>query len=652
MRAARWLCAALCGAAALPVAAADVEPPRAAAARDVELPLRVDYPFLRRLAVETIFDGPDESARPWRDASGCNRIALAQPALFATDGELHLRARYDARLGAGVGGACGGTTRRSGLFDARLEPRLHPELPIVEFRVAHSELLDADGAKRAPGRIWEVLRAQVHPRLETLRVDLTRPLGELRAFLPLLVPAGDAALWQRGIDALALEALAVEADALALGLRLPLPDPPVRPPAPDGPEPALTPAELARWESAWKSWDAFLTFLIRHGLRDADAALRRELREVLIDARTDVEAILLAPQPRAAEPVRSLFVETWTRLAPLLRRVAAELPGDSALGYVSLLAAADAYAALDRIGPEYGVELSVDGMRRMARMLDATSTDPTRYDDEVDPELRELLGFGPPLPLPGEEPDTDADAADDADATGPDEHDAEPDPAVPPPGARLDPGIRAARGLALLRVAGAPRSLDTWVPRRGELLDYLARVRELLVAVALETRRDKRLGVRHTPLFRSLVLATAWQESCWRQVTRRGGEVRPLTSGVGAVGIMQVHQRVWRGLYDVNALRSSMRYNARAGSEILHHYLVDYAIARREHEVRKDPDDLARATYAAYNAGPRQLRRYRTPHGGVVGHAIDRSFAEKYRRVQAGDELAVASCYPGFAGSA
>jgi hypothetical protein len=113
---------------------------------------------------------------------------------------------------------------------------------------------------------------------------------------------------------------------------------------------------------------------------------------------------------------------------------------------------------------------------------------------------------------------------------------------------------------------------------------------------------------------------------------------------------MQVNPHVGRGFYDVNALRSNTRYNAVAGSEILHHYLVEHEIEKGEDEVRGEPDDLARATYAAYNAGPRQLARYRRPGNakGGVGHRVDADFWRKFQSVRTGNELEVKTCYPGF----
>jgi hypothetical protein len=49
------------------------------------------------------------------------------------------------------------------------------------------------------------------------------------------------------------------------------------------------------------------------------------------------------------------------RLAPILRRLSTNLPGEKALHYLSLITAADAFTALEQLGPDYGVELNRTG---------------------------------------------------------------------------------------------------------------------------------------------------------------------------------------------------------------------------------------------------------------------------------------------------
>jgi NAD(P)H-dependent nitrite reductase small subunit len=198
-----------------------------AGARVVDFPLQLDHAFVRQRMVETLFDGEGETTRVWRDASRCNDVMLAHPRLSARDGKLHVVADFDAKLGAPVGNWCVNATRRKGILDAALEARLHPTVPIVEFRVVESELLDADGKKRFTGALWDWVRAQVHPHLETMRIDLYQPVTELKTFLPVLFPGSDFARVKKLIDSLALSDVVVSEPGISLRVRLDVPDPQV-----------------------------------------------------------------------------------------------------------------------------------------------------------------------------------------------------------------------------------------------------------------------------------------------------------------------------------------------------------------------------------------------------------------------------------------
>jgi hypothetical protein len=286
---------------------------------------------------------------------------------------------------------------------------------------------------------------------------------------------------------------------------------------------------------------------------------------------------------------------------------------------MSFIAGADALAALVRLGPAIDLEVSADGLRRLARMVDPVSPeDPLRYGTELDAELRALLGFGAAIPPPELSPDVELDVLS---------------------------WLVATAHAALDRDAIA--RLNRWIPGPQDLDAYLRLVRELLLqvhekALAAPTS-EKALG----SVCRHLVLATAWQESCWRQFIRRGGKIVPLRSPVGSVGIMQVNQRVWRGVYDQKGLVGDIAYNARAGAEILWHYLRDYARARTKPERPGGESQLVRVTYALYNGGPRNLRRYEGPKPERAFQRVVDGFFEKYEAVRAGRELEVASCWGG-----
>jgi hypothetical protein len=303
--------------------------------------------------------------------------------------------------------------------------------------------------------------------------------------------------------------------------------------------------------------------------------------------------------------------------------IARELPGAEALHVVTFLAAGDALKALDQVGPAFGIEISADGLRRFARIISPTSPDdPLRYDPDVDPELRRLLGF-----VPGIQADLPADAA--------------------------SPLSFWPLATAWAAEPSANRAADWkgWVVEApGTVGPYVQKVGNLLRTVASSIIAEKKLTGGSADFYRRLVAATAWQESCWRQFEARAGKVSYLRSRQGSVGMMQVNERVWRGFYETDKVRWKVAYNVRAGAEILDHY-VDIAAESGAKLDSARQTDAAGAVYAAYNGGPGQLRRYleRKRQGKVGLKVVDELFVPKFEAIGAGVETKVAACIVGGA---
>jgi hypothetical protein len=387
-------------------------------------------------------------------------------------------------------------------------------------------------------------------------------------------------------------------------------------------------------EEVSRVFDAFLTFVVKHAARESlDLGLREDFLAALIDGRHDALALVAGELGVDDDSLRALLQASWPRLQPLMQQLVRDLGADRGATWQGLIDAGQALMPEQDWEAVRQLALSPEALRELTRIIDPQSgVDPLAYGEELDPELRELLGFGAPLAAPLENPELEPDV-----------------PVLPPPLAmRLVWAAELPEPIAI----GPPdemtelaRRLNGWVPERDALAEYLPAMRRLLELAAQGTLAAKPLDPRFHELYRDLVLATAWKESCWRQFVRRNGKLQPIASGVGAVGIMQVYARVWRGFYQVDGLRRDAGYNARAGSEILQHYLRDYAIRKGEHRVEGGLDNLARASYAIYNGGPSHLRRYRLPNTRRSLREIDASFWEKYQAVKAGDELGVARCY-------
>ncbi len=535
---------------------------------------------------------------------------------------LRVVTRGEARVGTLIGSQCLAPLQWDGFIEAFETPELSGDQRVLQFRVVESNVFDSEWKKGlATGKVWDLVKQYVHPRLEALRIDLSSALQDLRDLLPLIVARGDAERVAAMLDSVHLRDAGANETGVRLMLSFAVSD--ATPAAAPAPEPTFTAEELHRWEDAWQRWDAFVTFVVKQLGHDGSAKdLRLALTDVLIAARFDILEALAPSAPGAPDPTRALFLSTWERLAPVVRRTALAMPGATGLRYMSFIAAGDALAALDQAGPDIGLDISADGLRRLARIVAPQSTeDPLAYSTDVDPELRQLFGLGPPLPPP--------------DLSG-----AENDEAW---WRRL---FAPRRALAVGDVPSS-KSLENWVADRERIETYLQAVREVLDDVTKKALAGGDLEGRHGEVYRRLVLATAWLESCWRQFVRERNKVTYIRSQVGSTGMMQVNEHVWRGVYDLRGLRWDIRYNGRAGAEILLHYLEDYAVARNEDQHPGGRDNLARATYAVYNGGPGQLTRYRKPDTKKSLKRIDALFWEKYQAVSAGRETDVTRCIVG-----
>lgn len=608
-----------------------------ARAATLSIPLRLDQAVVRQVLAEQVYTEANESVRVWDDGQGCNFLTLSEPQVEATGGRLRVLSRGLAQVGTALGGHCLGLVRWKGYVEAFEAASIDPGAPVIRFRVVDSNIYGEHGKKGlASGTLWDWVKRYVHPRLEAVRIDLYPALAEVREVLPLMLARNPSTQPQGTPPSLRLSTVDIDAGWMTAGLSLETPAPAVAVP---GPQPPLTAEEPARWDTLWQQWDAFLGFVLKTAAADTPHAdLRVALLGVLLEARYDLLEALSSDAPRERDPVRKLFLKTWTRLAPVMRRLEGETPGQRALHYASFIAAGDALNALDALGPGFGLEISADGLRRLARiMAPASAADPLRYSEDLDPELRERFGFGPPLTLPsGMSPAPAGGAVLPRSSLG-----------APTRGHTrwYDWPLRSAWAAPEQGAASLSERLNGWAPSKSDLGAYLPLVRELLQQSVHSGLDGARLDARFRPVFRVLVLTTAWQETCWKQFVKQGSEVRPVLSAAGSVGIMQINQKVWRGFYDLRGLRQDIGYNARAGNEILLHYLRDYAIAKGEDKITGSVDNLARATYAVYNGGPGQLRRYRQPPKSRLLRRIDADFWSKYQQVKAGNEMAVAQCY-------
>ncbi|MCP1675947.1 hypothetical protein J2T57_003102 [Natronocella acetinitrilica] len=583
-------------------------------AAPVPVPLTLDWPYLERQAAEAL--GMDADGQVTIRPDPCGRFEGSALELRPADaGRLAMRIDVAADLATEVMGSCLGPGRWQGRLHVELMPVVDETGLVVLLRPESASLLSADSEDGVLTALTRTLaESLILPRIRAFEADLREPLSAIDELLVSLAPDQRTSVSRQ---ATVLSAVEVVPEGMRATLAV---DPGETQPDTRAERP-LSDDELEDWRRVEDELDGFLTtVVINLAERTGDTALRQDLAETLLDARWSIARALVEEEP-GPDPVRRLFVDSWDRLRPHLRLLdSLDLPPEAGgLRLAGFIAGGDAIQALDALGPAYGLEITRDGLRRLARLLLADDA-PDRFTPlplEVDPRLRLLFP--------------------EARATW-----------------QLEEAVSRASPLDwLIRPAAADSArspaveLRGMVPRLANLDHYLG-----LVSALMDQEIPRRTGgeTRIPPVFRymmdPMIRATAWKESCWRQYTGPSSAPRVLTSSVGALGMMQIHARVWRGVYDLDRLADDVRYNLNAGIDILEYYFVDYALRRGEHRQPGGLDNLVQATYAAYNGGPSHLGRYRRDDTRASLRAIDREFWHHYQTMRRDRWPDVGSCYP------
>ncbi len=582
--------------------------------------MTIDYDVLRTALKKHIGVESGGALELWRTPDGCGTFVVRDPLLEPADGRLRISGPASATAGVPLLGWCFASVSWTGHAEIVARPELGHDWQLrfrdVDFRLYDTARQPATVATR----LWTVVRDWSAAELETFGFDLGPPVEEVRGLLrSFSSPTGSLAT---ALQTLRPRELALEPDAVRLRVSIDLPPaPPVAP----APERALTRAEIQAWEALLDSWDGFLAFMVKDLAGGADAEMRTELLDLLLTARREVTAVLARGPEVGVDPVRPLFLRFWDRLRGIVRRAGAKGGDDTrALRLVVFVAAGDALTAIEAVAPAAGLDFSADGLRRLARTLaPGYQGDPLEFSDAPDPKLQELFRF--------RDPDGPARRLR-----------RKPVPAAPR--SWLPPWLapRPAHADEPDEWRELSERLDRWVPTPNELAAYREIVERLLALAAERSFDGEVIGDRFEDLFRDLVKAVAWQESCWRQFVRERGTVQPIQSSTGDVGMMQINVRVWRGFFNPVKLRWNAGYNAGAGTEILWQLLGRYGVR----EAGERLADAARASYSAYHGGPRRYRRYRTADTPPEMRLVDQAFWDKYQAISAGQAGDRVLCMP------
>jgi hypothetical protein len=594
----------------------------------IDVPMTLDYDLMDALAADAVFTGPEKQAILLEKKDGCQSVMVSDPRFREADGSLFIDLRVHVRYGFSLGRRCLFPVTFDGYLTARQQPVLDPETWQLQFTTVSSHLQNRN---RQPARlgnfIWRRIQERLPDLLAPIIIDLGIPQKELGIFLKAVLPKDKPKDVLAVIQSLRPGPVEIRKTHLSFIQQMAIPETIYKNAAPP-PPPVFSRKQKQAFIDAWETWDAFMVSMITAlAPRPLDDDEQDILLDLLLRLRYAFSRELDNPDPDKEDFVRNQFILSWKRVSPVFRKHLKEAKNASILGYLAFFSAADTLTALDRLGPLLGLDISRQGLHQLATLLAEGRIPPLTYDPDISPALMKTLGIG---------------------RTSIRE-------------AGLESLLKQARCLfrrmdPVSEVwadtpANDPGSFREWTLQDGSVARFLEKTTSLLTSQTEKRLQETRIPKDRHGMYRRVALTTAWQESCFRQFVEKNDDITYLRSyNQTSVGIMQINERVWRGIYDLQKLRWDIAYNAMTGCEILELYFNRYAMPwmSRQPDTDWDDDFLAGMLYAMYSGGPGHLEKYvhrRTQSGS--SYLSDRLFQEKWDWVKKGALEQAGRCLTG-----
>jgi hypothetical protein len=335
-------------------------------ADQLSIPLQIDYSLIKKVLVSQLYTAKNNTAELWNDRQGCSYLRLSNPDIKGKKGQIQLLNEVQARLGTGLGGQCLTVLEWAGVLETFQQPTLDSGHSVLSFPVTSATAYDREGHHLTIDKLQDLIKRFAEPKLAAVKIDLNESRNNIGQTLAHFLPKDNAAEVEQILQSLKFND--INAGDKGIGIKLEFNAPAKRTVA--KPAAAFSEAEQKQWQAAWQQWETFLKSAIEQAAKDTKSPeLRETLTEILADSNTAFQAGLKEHDADDSDPVRVFFTDTWVRLAPALKTVAEELPGIQGLRYITFIAATDAIYELERLGAPFGLDISSDGLRRLARIL-------------------------------------------------------------------------------------------------------------------------------------------------------------------------------------------------------------------------------------------------------------------------------------------
>ncbi len=334
-------------------------------AAETKLSVPMDYGLIRNVLMSQLYTGEGGTARVWKDGKQCSFLDLSNPKIDGEQGQVKIDNNLHARIGMTLGGKCIPAVEWSGVLQTFQKPTLDASGNVLSFPVTQINAFDNNGQALNIGQLQDLINKAVQPMLANLKIDLNESRPEIIKTLTSYIDADDTDKLNEVVNSLRFKK--VEANDKALQLSIGFNGLKTKK-ASKTPVAAFSPDELQQWQSAWLGWQLTLEKSLDQPPLDAQSAeTKATLQELMQEAGVAFEEGLTQAEIGKNDPVRGFFNQSWDKLGPVLRTASKQLPGAESLRYLTLIAATDVMYEIESIGAPLGLEISANGLRKLAR---------------------------------------------------------------------------------------------------------------------------------------------------------------------------------------------------------------------------------------------------------------------------------------------
>lgn len=330
-----------------------------------KLSVPLDYRLIRNVLINQLYTKENETARLWKDGRECSFLDISNPRINGDNGQIKMANIVHARIGMALGGKCLPALEWNGLLQTRQKPNLDKTGNVLNFPVTQVEAYDTTGQQLNIGQLQEIINQAVRQQLSSFKIDLNESRADIAKTLQPFMDADNSVKLRDLLSSMRFtkatageKSLLINISFAGLGKNKPAPLQ----------EAPFTDEELIQWRQVWQGLENHLrNYLSQEPMANQSANDKATLQTLLQEAGAAFEQGLTTESKQGHDPIRIFFNNSWNRLGPLLRSSTDQLPGAEGLRYLTLIAATDLMYEIESITTQFGLEISANGFRKLAR---------------------------------------------------------------------------------------------------------------------------------------------------------------------------------------------------------------------------------------------------------------------------------------------